>query len=71
MTPKEKANDLCMMFLIKTTTDIPYGVNKTIAKECALIAIDEITSALDKNLDASQFHVMNYWQEVKEEIDSL
>ena len=56
MTPKEKANDLCMMFLIKTTTDIPYGVNKTIAKECALIAVDEIlkSSPLEPN-DAEEW----------------
>ena len=68
MTPKEKANDLCMMFLIKTTTDIPYGVNKTIAKECALIAVDEILNikSVDKDYDLS-----NYWEEVKQEIEKL
>jgi hypothetical protein len=64
MTPKEKANKLCMRFLIQTTTDIPYGINKAIAKECALIAVDEI-------LKTNPYKARNYWQEVKTEIEKL
>ncbi len=64
MTPKEKANKLCMRFLIQTTTDIPYGLNKAIAKECALIAVDEI-------LKTNPYKARNYWQEVKTEIEKL
>jgi hypothetical protein len=72
MTPKQKANSLCMKFLIQTTTDIPYGINKAIAKECALIAVDEIIEANpiafdeDDNCIAKQ-----WWQEVKTEIELL
>jgi hypothetical protein len=61
-----------MKFLIQTTTDIPYGINKTIAKECALIAVDEIIEANpiafdeDDNCIAKQ-----WWQEVKQEIEKL
>jgi hypothetical protein len=72
MTPKQKANSLCMKFLIQTTTDIPYGINKTIAKECALIAVDEIIASNpiafdeDDNCIAKQ-----WWQEVKTEIELL
>jgi hypothetical protein len=72
MTPKEKANNLCMKFLIQTTTDIPYGINKTIAKECALIAVDEIMSALTYlpyGLD--YLNKISYWEEVKTEIEKL
>jgi hypothetical protein len=72
MTPKEKANKLCMRFLIQTTTDIPYGINKNIAKECALIAVDEIMSALTYlpyGLD--YLNKISDWQEVKEEIEAL
>jgi hypothetical protein len=69
MTPKEKANNLCMRFLIQTTTDIPYGINKTIAKECALIAVDEI---IDWSSQWSGLHnEISYWQEVKKEIELL
>jgi hypothetical protein len=72
MTPKQKANSLCMKFLIQTTTDIPYGINKTIAKECALIAVDEMLtwfkahSYSNKNYDAFVFY-----NEVKKEIEKL
>jgi hypothetical protein len=72
MTPKQKANSLCMKFLIQTTTDIPYGINKTIAKECALIAVDEIIASNpiafdeDDNCIAKQ-----WWKEVKTEIEKL
>jgi hypothetical protein len=80
MKPEEKANNLCMRFLIQTTTDIPYGINKTIAKECALIAVDEILEALKIELtkDVTTIDVANfaadkiiYWQEVKKEIEKL
>jgi hypothetical protein len=69
-----------MKFLIQTTTDIPYGINKTIAKECALIAVDEILEALKIELtkDVTTIDVANfasdkiiYWQEVKKEIELL
>jgi hypothetical protein len=72
MTHKQKANSLCMKFLIQTTTDIPYGINKTIAKECALIAVDEIIASNpiafdeDDNCIAKQ-----WWKEVKKEIELL
>jgi hypothetical protein len=61
-----------MKFLIQTTTDIPYGINKAIAKECALIAVDEIIASNpiafdeDDNCIAKQ-----WWQEVKTEIEKL
>jgi hypothetical protein len=61
-----------MKFLIQTTTDIPYGINKAIAKECALIAVDEIIASNpiafdeDDNCIAKQ-----WWQEVKIEIEKL
>jgi hypothetical protein len=73
MTPKEKANSLCMKFLIQTTTDIPYGINKTIAKECALIAVDEILSDYKNYLmqENTEYKGLMYWQEVKKEIELL
>ena len=72
MIAKEKANKLCMRFLIQTTTDIPYGINKTIAKECALIAVDEIIE--DNRINYMLLGVgigKYYWQEVKQEIEKL
>jgi hypothetical protein len=69
MTPKEKANQLCMRFLIQTTTNIPYGINKAIAKECALIAVDEILNVLNGE-DFSRNAIL-FWSSVKKEIEAL
>jgi hypothetical protein len=69
MTPKEKANKLCMRFLIQTTTDIPYGINKVIAKECALIAVDEIINELISH-EFSRNAIV-FWTSVKQEIENL
>ena len=72
MTPKEKANKLCMIFLIQTSTDIPYGVNKTIAKECALIAVDEIIEELPEgSIDYGISARRRFFEEVKQEIENL
>jgi hypothetical protein len=78
MTPKEKANKLCMRFLIQTTTDIPYGLNKTIAKECALIAVDEMIEvyvsacvAMGMSKEDAEKKQSKYLQEVKKEIELL
>jgi hypothetical protein len=73
MTPKEKANNLCMRFLIQTTTDIPYAINKTIAKECALIAVDEIAKCTkyEKQQFENDRFSEDYWNEVQKEIEKL
>ena len=57
MTPKEKAKDLYKQFL-----DIGLIVGNE-AKQCALIAVDEIL----KEVVLSTM----YWQEVKQEIQAL
>jgi hypothetical protein len=78
MTPKQKANSLCMKFLIQTTTDIPYGINKAIAKECALIAVDEMMEvyasacvAMGISKEDAEKQQSKYLQEVKTEIEKL
>ena len=59
-TPKEKANEL----LDKMTMEI----GKFNAKQCALIAVNEILSinSVDKDVELS-----DYWEEVKQEIENL
>ena len=78
MTPEKKANNLCMRFLIQTTTDIPYGINKAIAKECALIAVDEMMEvyvsacvAMGMSKEDAEKKQSKYLQEVKIEIEKL
>ena len=61
MTPKEKAIELVGKF-----ADIKlYGGLKVVAKNCALIVVDEVLNNL------FQHHEIDYWKEVKKEIESL
>jgi len=62
MNPKEKAAYLVVKYMSKV-------VSKNVAKECALVAVDEILKAVD-NPDETYLmkHSVEYWQEVKEEI---
>lgn len=59
MTPKEKAIELYNKFIT-----MPYPTNTNRAKQCALIAVDEI-------LKTNPYKARNYWQEVKTEIEKL
>jgi hypothetical protein len=59
MTPKEKAQELVDKF-------IQTNGNAFFAKECALIAVDEILSAHLFDLDE-----MEYWIAVKQEIEKI
>ena len=74
MTPKEKAQELVESFA-ETIKPITYGVlierDWQSAKQCALIAVDEIINmslcagCKDCCID------INYWQEVKTELENL
>ena len=87
MTPKEKAEKLFNKFIIiddlsdSTGNSLYFNAH---AKQCALIAADEIIlsrkddSQFDDTLwaggsDMYTMHPMylNYWQEVKQEIENL
>ena len=68
MTPKEKAKDLIDKYYL---TIFNYGedlsqeiIISILAKQCALIAVDEI---LRRN-EPIQGHFWSYWEEVKQEI---
>ena len=63
-TPKEKAEELVNKF-----TDLEDGemyIGK--AKQCALIAVDEILKIGSVIVD---YNTRDYWQEVKNEIQKL
>ena len=67
MTPKEKAIEL-----VEDMHDAPETGYNEHAKVCALIAVDEILKAVD-NPDETYLmkHSVNYWEEVKQEIEKL
>ncbi len=73
MTPKEKAEDLFMMYVNKGMSQIKPVINRVIrkemAKQCALIAVDEIIKAMDNVMLPNPFK--QYWNKVKQEIEAL
>ena len=67
MTPKEKAQELFDKFNNPDTTHYPYVHN---AQQCALIAVDEIIKANPYELNKTDMDsTIDYWQEVKQEIE--
>lgn len=67
MTPKEKAKELYDKFRILNFGNSAY---KTISKQCALIAVDEIIKDQNGN-DATVGNKSWWWKEVKQEIENL
>lgn len=66
--PKEKAKHL----LDKMTTNADSLIYKNLyAKECALIAVDEIIQAIRYTDAKSDFGYVGYWNQVKQEIEKL
>ena len=75
LAPKEKANELVTMHhnLIQDIGgELGQEILVTIlAKQCALIAVDEILFVLEYNLDFKMERSIGYYLEVKEEIEKL
>ena len=70
MTPKEKAKELYNKFLNPSGDTYLYGMlEHESAKECALIAVDEILDMVKHT--PIEFIETDYWQEVKQEIENL
>ena len=64
MSPKEKAAELIVNYQLKCKS-----LNYDEAKQCALIAVDEILLAITyADYYLSQ---VSFWEEVKEEIEKL
>jgi hypothetical protein len=80
MTPKEKADELFdKYYSVKWHNGKKVcSMSKQAAKDCALIAVDEIIkssparSPINDSSDfMPHFKAVKYWQEVKEEIEKL
>ena len=67
MTPKEKAIQLVNKFMSYADSN-HYGSIAS-AKQCALIAVDEILDMVKHT--PIEFIETDYWQEVKQEIEKL
>ena len=67
MTAKDKANELISRF-----TDVEDGemyIGK--AKQCALIAVDEILLFLQLQIGFRDYEASEYWEKVKSELEKL
>ena len=68
MTPKEKAKEL----IDKMYGDELEYMTEGQAKQCALIAVDEILGDIDDSiLHPQNKEAIDYWQEVKKEIENI
>jgi hypothetical protein len=76
MTPKEKAEEL-LDNILETMFDLRDGYNSgevfKVAKQCALIAVDEMTKHIEYSYynDSLIKGAIMYWEEVKQEIERL
>lgn len=74
---KEKANELANKFVFESVFDMndeQLKESRLKAKQCALIAVDEILEATDKLVGGKVMFKnpkLKYWKEVKKEIDLL
>jgi hypothetical protein len=73
MTPQEKAKELYSKFLRYVPAEEEF--EHEYAKQCALVTVDEIipiVNSYENALSASQqSNYLEYWYEVKEEIEKL
>ena len=67
MTPKQKAIELVDMFIFEHYATHDY------AKQCALIAVQMIINDNPHSnpLNTNVYSTMQYWQDVKQEIEKL
>lgn len=69
MTPKEKAIELVHRYDLLQGYVEYFGYDN--AKECALIAVDEILESHYVFLTGVKPFIYEYWKEVKQEIEKL
>jgi hypothetical protein len=85
MTPKEKAEELITKYMISEDSNGWQDVRDVFAaRRCALIAVDEIMTLINRSIEHFVPHFgggghtvkmpnqeYHYWQEVKKEIEAL
>ena len=67
LTPKEKAKELFSKYQNIYLTEDSMSIDDELAKQCALIAIDEIISIKLLWFQKDTEH-LDFWKEVKEEL---
>ena len=73
MTPKEKAEELVKK-MYSVHSNSASDITLHFAKECALVAVDEIINTdmlIDEDTYVMTPSYLQFWQEVKNEIEKL
>jgi len=72
MKPKEKAEELVLKFL-RIENNTPEWFNTHIAKQCALIVVDEVLECYPAKCPKESYEMEQhiYWQQIKTEINNL
>lgn len=74
MTPKEKAMELFDKYYELDFSTVWASKHRKLAKQCALIAVNEIIEATKTEIDRPDYNGVvldKYWQEVKTELEKL
>lgn len=72
MTPKEKAKDLINKFQHPLSEEYDTDcLHIKVAKEFALIAVDEILAIFYDDMQSMWNDELSYWHQVKQEIENL
>lgn len=74
MTPKQKANELVSRFItinLSQVSELVDGIRIRLAKESALIVVDEILSMGIMSDSGDWRMAKSYWEEVKQELNNL
>lgn len=69
MTPKEKAEEICRKMLYQIEWNAQPSTVKGVAKQCALIAVDEMINELEGTNSTKEGGF--FWKEVKKEVEKL
>jgi hypothetical protein len=74
MTPKEKAKELFDKYcyaIRENEDDDGYFTNTINAKRCANITVDEIMKTISFSDNINFMYIIDWWQEVKQEIEKI
>jgi hypothetical protein len=77
MKPREKAEDLLYKMMYHIKYNCQPTLSEMVAKQCALIAVDEIEEALTDYGRGDSLQLQNmdsefrYWSKVREEIPNI
>jgi len=70
MSPKEKAEELFDKMMYHIMYNCQPTLSEMVAKQCALIAVDEIIEEVVESADNEvKFMRVIYWEKVKQEIN--